>query len=153
MELNVRLTAKDTQCDGVFAALERLCKCFVQPEIEKGFTINPDKPKNEAKGQASVPQMTPRTPGIPTAAVQQPAAAPAPPAVTGIPTAPPVQTSQVYDIPQIAAAAVAYADTSAEARKRVEDLIHSFGADALTNIPKESLGAFVTSLRGLGARI
>lgn len=164
MEINVRLSAKDVHTEGVFDALERLCLCF-KPEEYRHATIHPPKANAEAEPMQSVapnvpaptgavPQTPTQRPAIqqpaPTTPVQAPAAIPTAAPQTAIPTA---AAQDTFTIQQAAQAAAIYAETSDAARNQVVELIHSFGVNALNELPQDKLGAFVTSLRGLGARI
>lgn len=166
MELNVRLNAKDVNTDGVFAALEMLCLCF-KPQDERSFTIHPTeekaaqqtanatKPTVEATPAPQIPVTTMAQP-IPTAPVPQSAPAGIPTAPTpqsapaGIPTMPPVAQTPQYDMMQVAQAAVTFSESVPDGRDKVAELIHKFGANALTEIPQNRLGEFATALRGMG---
>lgn len=157
MELNVRLSAKDLQTDGVFKALERLCMCF-KPEESKCVNLHP--PKQAAEQDAGrVPQGNAAVNDSPAAVTPAiPATTPAPAASTGqsaaaFPPVIPIAQQQQFDPAQVAQAAAIFAETSEQSRAQVVDLIHSFGVNALGDIPPEQLGAFATQLRGLGARI
>lgn len=169
MELTVRLSAKDMNTVGVFAALEELCRCF-KPEEFGSVTMDPDKsktntePVNKETGGSTAGAQPPTAPPAPH---QQPEAIPTPtaqqpPTEIPIPTAPvqntappvvPVAEPQQFTKPQIAQAAAVYAETSDTARQQVCDLIHGYGVAALGDIPQDKLGEFATRLRGLGARI
>lgn len=155
MELTVRLTAKDMNTGGVFAALERLCTCF-KPEEFGSVTAVPGKDR-----AGTAPDTKAETGTAGGAQKAQPAAQPAETTAAQAAPKPPVQQTaavpvaqpQQFTIPQIAQAAAIYSETSAEARAQVVELIHSFGAAALSDIPRDRLGEFATRLRGLGARI
>lgn len=153
MELNVRLSAKDLQTQGVFDALERLCLCF-KPEESKYVNIHP--PKQVATAQlaegsvnsANAP-VSPAVVPVSDSAQTVPAARQNTAVVPTVPTASP----QSFDLAQVAQAAAVFAETSEQARAQVVELIHAFGVNALTEIPPEQLGAFATRLRGMGAKI
>jgi hypothetical protein len=72
-------------------------------------------------------------------------------------TQPPIQaqplptTAPTYTADQLAVAATQLVD--AGKRMDVLNLIHSFGVQVLTDLPKEQYGNFATSLRGMGAKI
>lgn len=154
MELNVRLSAKDLQTDGVFKALERLCMCF-KPEESKCVNLHPPKPetaKQTVEPNAAVNDSPAAvTPAIPTTTPA--AAAPTGQSAAAFPPVIPIAQQQQFDPAQVAQAAAIFAETSEQSRAQVVDLIHSFGVNALGDIPPEQLGAFATQLRGLGARI
>lgn len=68
------------------------------------------------------------------------------------PTVAPVQTAtQNYTENQLALAASQLIDSGRI--KEVQQLLASFGIQALIHLPKEQYGAFATQLRGLGAKI
>lgn len=108
---------------------------------------------------ATVPTAAPPAPTVPTAV---PASAPQPAVPTAVPAAPQPQTAapapaavpttaQSYTLDQLAVAATQLMD--AGRRDEVVQLLHSFGVQALTALPKEQYGAFATALRQLGAKI
>lgn len=86
--------------------------------------------------------------GVPTAPAAAPAQAPAPtqPPAPAVPT-----TTQTYTMEQLAVAATQLVD--AGRREELVQLLRQFGVEALTQLPKEQYGAFVTALRQMGAKI
>ncbi|MDD2401963.1 MAG: hypothetical protein PHD60_07180 [Clostridia bacterium] len=80
------------------------------------------------------------TPAAPTQAIPQN------PVTPTIPT-----TAQTYSIEQLAVAATQLVDSGR--RTELVGLLTAFGVQALTALPKEQYGAFVTQLRALGAKI
>lgn len=95
---------------------------------------------------APVPTATPPAPVAPTAAPAAPQPQSAAPAPAAVPTA-----AQSYTLDQLAVAATQLMD--AGRRDEVVQLLHSFGVQALTALPKEKYGLFATALRQLGAKI
>lgn len=66
--------------------------------------------------------------------------------VSGVPVTP-----VTLDFDKLAAAAMPILD--AQGNKVIYDLLHSFGVDALINLPKEKYNEFADGLRRLGAKI
>lgn len=153
MELNVRLSAKDVNTQGVFDALKKLCLCFKPQDGDRNFTMHP--PKEDAPAAPAVEATTLQAASAPRVPIQAPQNTVTAPPVSAhaIPTAPPTAAMQTFTTQQAAQAAAIYAETSDAARNQVVELIHSFGVNALNELPQDKLGAFVTNLRGLGARI
>ncbi|MDO5397040.1 MAG: hypothetical protein Q4G33_03840 [bacterium] len=166
MEMQIRLTASDLQENGVFDALKTLCTCFAGERYAK---ITP--PSRENKQAASAPKENAQSTQVqstsaaassaPTTHMAAPkvppiaaptTAAPNVPPIAAPTTAPPTAAANFSGL-QVAQAAAAYAETSDAARQNVVNLIHSFGAQTLNEIPPDKLGEFATGLRGLGARI
>lgn len=99
-------------------------------------------PQQQQQAPTSVPTQAPQQ--------QQPAqtaqTTQAPPQQQSVPTSAPS-----YSFDQIAVAAQQLVD--AGNREQVVQLLSSFGAQALTQVPQEQYGAFATKLRELGAQI
>jgi hypothetical protein len=93
---------------------------------------------------APAPQVTPtvQQPGAPMPQMPLQQA----PAQTAVPTEIPT-----YDIASISNACAALMD--AGKRADLMQLLGKYGAQALTQLPKDAYGAFVTDLRGMGAKI
>lgn len=96
--------------------------------------------------QSVVAPSVPVAPAIPTVPV-----APPPVPVAPTPAAVPVAQPQAYTLEQLSVAATPLID--AGRREELLALVHSFGVQALTQLPREQYGAFATALRGLGAKI
>lgn len=83
------------------------------------------------------------------------------PKLTLVPTAPKTTTEpikdqvpvkeQAYTQEQLALAATPIIDSGRS--DELVKLLHTFGVNALTQLPEEQYGAFATALRGLGAKI
>jgi DNA polymerase III gamma/tau subunit len=114
--------------------------------------------------QAPIAQIVPTIQPAPTA--QQQPIQPAP--IQAVPTQQPVQQVNVqqttvqqpqsvptsapsYNMDQLAVAATQLVD--AGKRENLVQLLNSFGAQALMQLPKEQYGAFATKLREMGAKI
>lgn len=126
---------------------------------EKASEVKADPVQAEPVVSVSVPVQTvptvpvssaptPVTP-VPTAPVQ-----PAVPIQQTAPTqsAPTVPTSQrTYTLDELATAAMPLMDAGMQ--QQLQQLISSFGVDALPALPPEQYGNFATALRGMGANI
>jgi len=89
--------------------------------------------------------------------VQAPATAPTV-VPTGVPAPAPAEKQQTaptkeptYTVDQLAVAATPLVDAGKQAE--LIQLLASFGAQAITQLSQEQLGAFATGLRSLGAKI
>lgn len=111
----------------------------VTPTVPVQSVVAPSVP---VPPQVSVPV----APAIPTVPV-----APPPVPVAPTPAAVPVAQPQAYTLEQLSVAATPLID--AGRREELLALVHSFGVQALTQLPKEQYGTFATALRGLGAKI
>ncbi|EFM10140.1 hypothetical protein PaecuDRAFT_3099 [Paenibacillus curdlanolyticus YK9] len=119
-----------------------------------GFEHQYGTPNTAPIGQAPVSTApstplgaSPSTP-VPVAPVGTASLAPAPVAPFGaVPTALPTS----YTMEQLAVAATPLMDAGRQAE--VVQLLQSFGAQALTQLPKERYGEFATALRAMGAQI
>lgn len=89
----------------------------------------------------SVPYATPTS-------TPMPAVAPVPPMTPVIPTG-----SVSYDMDTIARAGSALIDQNPANVGKLMGLLAKYGTNAITSLPKEHYGAFVTDLRALGASI
>lgn len=169
MELTVRLSAKDMNTVGVFAALEELCRCF-KPEEFGSVTMDPDKsktntePVNKETGGSTAGAQPPTAPpaphlqpeAIPTPTAQQPPIeipTPTAPVQNTAPPTVPVAEPQQFDAETLSRAASATARDSEIKRQQIYDKIRSYGIARLSELPKDKYGEFATWLRGLGARI
>lgn len=98
-----------------------------------------------AVGAAAVTPVVPTAPVIPAAPIAAPVA-PAPP-VPNVPLAQPPQ----YTIDQIMAAGTTLLD--AGKITQLQDLLRSFGVQAVSDLKPEQYGAFATAMREMGAKI
>lgn len=95
--------------------------------------------------QHTVPEVkAPAEPESPPAA--EAAAATPPAAVTPVPT-----TARTYTREEVSRAAASLLD--AGKGTELVELLHRFGAQAITQLPEDKLGEFATGLRGMGAKI
>jgi len=92
---------------------------------------------------------------LPPAAVVPFPQAPAPAQQTfaAQPPMAPVAAAPAYSHDQIAVAGAGLMDLGPEKQQALLALLARFGVQAITQLPKEALGAFATELRALGARI
>lgn len=113
---------------------------IITPHIAQTVTPAPVPPQvAQVAPPPAIPINPAYAPGTPT---PQPAA-PAP----SVPVAP----TPSYTIADLQKACAPLMDAGRE--QELVGLIHSFGAQFLTQIPKERLGEFATALRGMGAQI
>ena len=97
-------------------------------------------------------ELTARQADAPQAAIRPAETAPAPAAATAPAAAVvPVQAPPAFTFDDLARAAAPLMDAGKTAD--LSALLHSFGVQALTQLPKEQYGTFATALRGMGARI
>lgn len=126
---------------------------------EKASGVKTDPAQVEPAASVSVPVQT--VPTVPVSSASTP--------VTPVPTAPvqsavPIQqiaptqsasavpTSQhTYTLDELATAAMPLMDAGMQ--QQLQQLISSFGVDALPALPPEQYGNFATALRGMGANI
>ena len=87
---------------------------------------------------------------IPAPAVP-PAAAPAPPG--NAPAVAPVAAAPAYTVEQIGKAGADLVSQDAAKLPELLALLQKYGAQAITQLKPEQLGAFATELRGLGAKL
>lgn len=111
----------------------------VVPESPAPATQQPQYQQPVQPTQQPVPTAVPTTPQqqAPTQQQTQP---------QGVPT-----TAPSYTMDQLAKAATQLVD--AGRREELLQLLASFGAPALMELPKEQYGAFATKLREMGAKI
>lgn len=91
----------------------------------------------------SVPPVQPAVP-VQTTPVQT--AAPAQPAMSPVPT-----TERTYSLDELANAAMTLMDKGMQ--NQLQELLASYGVEALPALPREMYGNFATALRGMGANI
>jgi len=87
----------------------------------------------------------------PAPSVQQQPAYQQAPTPQQAPVQAPVAATPAYTIEQLSVAAAPLMD--AGRGKELVDLLHRFGVQATTQLPREAYGAFATELRALGAKI
>jgi hypothetical protein len=111
---------------------------------------------NQAAPVTNIPQVAPVQNVVPVASPVQNVVPIAPP-VQQAPVHQPIQQQTVptsaptYSMDQLAVAATQLVD--AGRREELLQLLASFGAPALMQLPQEMYGAFATKLREMGARI
>lgn len=84
-----------------------------------------------------------------TAHTAQPVTPPVPAAPAAPPTVP--TSAKTYTRDELAMAAIPIMDAGGQ--QALMDLLHTFGVNALTELPEAHYGAFATALRGMGAKI
>lgn len=72
-------------------------------------------------------------------------------ASTAVPVTPVSTTVREYALDDLASAAMTLMDKGMQ--PQLQELLRSFGVEAMPQLPKEQYGAFATVLRGLGAQI
>lgn len=104
-----------------------------------------------------IPTMPPAAPVAPMHSPTVPTAQPVQPVVPAAPVAPSghaIPTANVtYDMDTIARAGSALIDQNPANIGKLMELLAKYGTNAITTLPKEHYGAFVTDLRALGASI
>ena len=126
---NITITIESPELINAINAL------IVSPNTNKAITLtSPD-------ASAAEPQM----------AVHPVSAVPQPPAQVPAQAQAPVAAQPTYTIALLQQACAPLMDAGRQ--QDIVNLIHGFGVQALTQIPKERLGDFATALRGLGAQI
>lgn len=93
----------------------------------------------------SVP-VTPVAPVTPITPVQSAPVTPAQPAMSPVPT-----TERTYSLDELANAAMTLMDKGMQ--NQLQELLASYGVEALPALPREMYGNFATALRGMGANI
>lgn len=97
-----------------------------------------------------VSQPAPAAPGMPITTGQAPVqtvpTAPIQPPVTPVPT-----TERTYTLDELANAAMTLMDKGMQSQ--LQELLASYGVEALPALPKNLYGNFATALRGMGANI
>lgn len=93
----------------------------------------------------SIP-VTPVAPVTPITPVQSAPVTPAQPAMSPVPT-----TERTYSLDELANAAMTLVDKGMQ--NQLQELLASYGVEALPALPREMYGNFATALRGMGANI
>lgn len=134
--MSVVLTVKIEAAEIVAAIRDLITAVYGSRPVQVGPVTQTATPVTQTA--APVTQTAPVTEQQQAPAVQPPASA--------VPTA-----AHTYTLEQIAVAATALIDSGR--RQDLVQLLGSFGAQALTQLPKEQYGAFATKLREMGAKI
>lgn len=116
---------------------------------DKTFINGAQQPPTQAPVQHQTqPQQQPpqAVPTAPTQAPQQPVQQQQAPTQGNVPTSTPEYTQE-----QLAVAATQLVDQGN--REQLVQLLQSFGAQSLLQLPKEQYGAFATKLREMGAKL
>lgn len=153
--------------DRLTAALEnKACERCVENALEAISVAH--ETAQSVKPAQTVPPVAPATaPVAPVAPVQPsvPYAPPVAPVQPAIPVAPVTTVPSVtptaaiptgavaYDMDTIARAGSALIDQNPANIGKLMELLAKYGTNAITTLPKEHYGAFVTDLRALGASI
>ena len=93
-----------------------------------------------------VAQPAPVTPVQTTPAAQTVPVTPVQPATSPVPT-----TERTYSLDELANAAMTLMDKGMQ--NQLQELLASYGVEALPALPREMYGNFATALRGMGANI
>lgn len=113
-------------------------------------------PPQQAQPAKPAAPTGPASPQPPAAAhaeapVTAPAAPPATPPATPVASAAIPTNTRAYTRDELAMAAIPIMDAGGQ--QALMDLLHTFGVNALTELPEANYGAFATALRGMGAKI
>ena len=108
------------------------------------------KGTNGAQSAASIQQtpvaVPPVQPAVPVQTTPVQTAAPAQPVMSPVPT-----TERTYSLDELANAAMTLMDKGMQ--NQLQELLASYGVEALPALPREMYGNFATALRGMGANI
>ena len=85
-------------------------------------------------------------PAVPVQTTPVQTAAPAQPVMSPVPT-----TERTYSLDELANAAMTLMDKGMQ--NQLQELLASYGVEALPALPREMYGNFATALRGMGANI
>ena len=102
--------------------------------------------EKEVPAQTQSIPVTPVAPVTPITPVQSAPATPAQPAMSPVPT-----TERTYSLDELANAAMTLMDKGMQ--NQLQELLASYGVEALPALPREMYGNFATALRGMGANI
>lgn len=91
-------------------------------------------------------QTAPATPVQTTPVAQTVPVTPVQPAMSPVPT-----TERTYSLDELANAAMTLMDKGMQ--NQLQELLASYGVEALPSLPREMYGNFATALRGMGANI
>lgn len=115
------------------------------PAQTQGIPVTPIKPVQSAP-VTPVAQPAPATLVQTTPAEQTVPVTPAQPAMSTVPT-----TERTYSLDELANAAMTLMDKGMQ--NQLQELLASYGVEALPALPREMYGNFATALRGMGANI
>ena len=108
------------------------------------------KGTNGAQSAAPIQQtpvaVPPVQPAVPVQTTPVQTAAPAQPVMSPVPT-----TERTYSLDELANAAMTLMDKGMQ--NQLQELLASYGVEALPALPREMYGNFATALRGMGAYI
>ncbi len=108
------------------------------------------KGTNGAQSAAPIQQtpvaVPPVQPAVPVQTTPVQTAAPVQPATSPVPT-----TERTYSLDELANAAMTLMDKGMQ--NQLQELLASYGVEALPALPREMYGNFATALRGMGANI
>ncbi|WP_302578047.1 hypothetical protein [Anaerobutyricum hallii] len=121
------------------------------PAQTQGIPVTPVAPVTPIKPVQSAPvtpvaQPAPATLVQTTPAEQTVPVTPAQPAMSPVPT-----TERTYSLDELANAAMTLMDKGMQ--NQLQELLASYGVEALPALPREMYGNFATALRGMGANI
>lgn len=102
--------------------------------------------EKEVPAQTQGIPVTPVAPVTPITPVQSAPVTPAQPAMSPVPT-----TERTYSLDELANAAMTLMDKGMQ--NQLQELLASYGVEALPALPREMYGNFATALRGMGANI
>lgn len=102
--------------------------------------------EKEVPAQTQGIPVTPVAPVTPIKPVQSAPVTPAQPAMSTVPT-----TERTYSLDELANAAMTLMDKGMQ--NQLQELLASYGVEALPALPREMYGNFATALRGMGANI
>lgn len=102
--------------------------------------------EKEVPAQTQSIPVTPVAPVTPITPVQSAPVTPAQPAMSPVPT-----TERTYSLDELANAAMTLMDKGMQ--NQLQELLASYGVEALPALPREMYGNFATALRGMGANI
>lgn len=102
--------------------------------------------EKEVPAQTQSIPVTPVAPVTPITPVQSAPVTPAQPAMSTVPT-----TERTYSLDELANAAMTLMDKGMQ--NQLQELLASYGVEALPALPREMYGNFATALRGMGANI
>lgn len=102
--------------------------------------------EKEVPAQTQSIPVTPVAPVTPITPVQSAPVTPAQQAMSPVPT-----TERTYSLDELANAAMTLMDKGMQ--NQLQELLASYGVEALPALPREMYGNFATALRGMGANI
>ena len=115
------------------------------PAQTQGIPVTPVAPVTPIKPVQSAP-VTPVAQPAPATLVQTTPAEQTVPVTPAVPT-----TERTYSLDELANAAMTLMDKGMQ--NQLQELLASYGVEALPALPREMYGNFATALRGMGANI